>query len=141
MHSNDKTSRREKYIRPELVEHPQLTDVTTGASAPSDRNIKTNVAPVDGRGVLERLMRVPVSSWNYKKPRRSMRHIGPMAQDFNAAFEVGKDGKRIYTVDGQGVALAAIQELYRMLQDKDTQLAAQQEQIEALKARLDELEQ
>jgi hypothetical protein len=44
----------------------------------------------------------------------SRRHIGPMAQDFYSAF--GLDDKRITTIDEGGVALAAIQGLYRQNQ-------------------------
>ena len=36
-----------------------------------------------------------------------------MAQDFYAAFAVGKDDRGINSVDEEGVALAAIQGLYR----------------------------
>ncbi len=41
------------------------------------------------------------------------RHVGPMAQDFYAAFGLGLDDKHITTIDEGGVALAAIQGLYR----------------------------
>jgi hypothetical protein len=44
-------------------------------------------------------------------------------------------------VDADGVALAAIQGLSQVLQDKDAQIAAQQKQIDALAARLTALEQ
>lgn len=39
----------------------------------------------------------------------SVQHMGPMAQDFHAAFGLGDDDTRITTVDPDGVALAAIQ--------------------------------
>ena len=39
--------------------------------------------------------------------------IGPMAQDFYKAFGLGLDNKHITTIDEGGVALAAIQGLYR----------------------------
>ena len=131
----------EEYDTPELVEYPPLTDVT-GISIPqSDRNIKANIAPVEGREVLERLAGMPISSWSYKADDVSVRHIGPMAQDFRATFGVGHDDKTIHVVDASGVALAAIQGLYQVLQEKDAQLIAQQEQIAALAARLAALEQ
>ena len=53
----------------------------------------------------------------------SNKHIGPMAQDFHAAFELGTDDKTINTSDAQGVALAAIQGLYQLLQEKDAEIA------------------
>ena len=42
----------------------------------------------------------------------------PMAQDFHAAFDTGTDDKHIATVDADGVALAAIQELNQKLTDE-----------------------
>src|SRR5258706_9955201 len=98
---------QEDYTTPELLEYPPLTDVP-GASTDfgSDRAIKANFASVEGRAVLERLVRMPISSWNYKAEDASIRHIGPMAQDFKATFQVGKDDKTIQMVDASGVALA-----------------------------------
>jgi len=37
--------------------------------------------------------------------------MGPMAQDFHAAFGLGRDNKHIATLDTSGVALAGIQAL------------------------------
>jgi hypothetical protein len=54
-----------------------------------------------------------------------------MAQDFYAAFTIGEDNKHINTIDADGVALAAIQGLYETVQEKDAQIAAQQEQVMA----------
>ncbi len=41
-----------------------------------------------------------------------MRHVGPMAQDFYAAFRVGEDDRHITSIDEDGVALAAIKALH-----------------------------
>jgi uncharacterized protein (DUF3084 family) len=49
-----------------------------------------------------------------------------MAQDFHAAFHVGEDNRHITTVDSEGVALAAIQGLYAMIEAKDAQISALQ---------------
>jgi hypothetical protein len=110
--------------------------LNSGASAwssLSDRASKDNYSPVNGRDILERLASVPIQTWNWKSQTTSIRHIGPVAQDFYAAFNVGEDKQHISTVDADGVALAAIQGLYQMVQDKDTQIAAQQKQIDELK--------
>jgi hypothetical protein len=90
--------------------------------APSDRNLKENIAPIDGREVLTRLAGIPVSSWNYKNQGPSIRHIGPMAQDFKSAFNVGESDRFINMVDSGGVALASIQGLYSILQEKDKEI-------------------
>src|SRR5262249_12598571 len=93
-------------------------------SSLSDRNLKANFAAVDGRDVLQRLVALPVSTWNYQAEGEAIRHIGPTAQDFKAAFNLGEDETTISTVDEQGVALAAIQGLYAELRQWDAQNAA-----------------
>jgi hypothetical protein len=106
----------------------------------SDYNAKAGFAPVDGRQVLEQLMSVPISTWHYRSQDPSIRHIGPMAQDFYAAFNVGEDNRYISTVDEEGVALAAIQELYRMVQQKNTGMAAPQSEDLLLQKQIASLE-
>jgi hypothetical protein len=98
----------------------------------SDHSAKTSVAPVDGREILDRVAQLSVTTWSYTTQSPSIRHIGPMAQDFYAAFAVGEDDRHISTVDADGVALAAIQGLYEVVQDKDAQINLQRQRIEAL---------
>ena len=81
----------------------------------SDRNRKTNFNPTDAYDILERLSSITIQTWNYKSQDSSIRHIGPVAQDFYAAFGVGEDDRHITAVDADGVALAAIQGLYNLL--------------------------
>jgi hypothetical protein len=97
-------------------------------SSISDRNRKENFLALDGEDVLARLRRVPVSTWNYKTQDRSIRHVGPMAQDFAAAFGVGESNLLINTVDIDGVNMAAVKAL-------DDRSAAQQARIADLEAR------
>jgi hypothetical protein len=106
-------------------------------SSLSDRNAKTNNTIVDGRDVLERLAAIQIATWNYRSHAESVRHIGPMAQDFARAFGVGEDDRHISTVDADGVALAAIQGLNLKLQDE---LKKRDAEIAQLKLRLDTLE-
>ncbi len=103
-----------------------------GFNNTSDRHTKENFDMVDSRNVLERVVSLPISKWNFKTDPE-MRHIGPMAQDFYAAFKVGPDDKHISTIDEGGVALAAIQGLNEVVQEKEAQIAA-------LKQRLTDLE-
>lgn len=106
----------------------------------SDRALKDNFTAVDGKEILARLSKVPILGWNYKAEDASIRHIGPVAQDFYAAFGVGQDDTHISTVDADGVALAALQGAYQLIQEKDAQIAAQQAQIDDLASRLAALE-
>ena len=106
----------------------------------SDRDAKANVAPVNAREVLQRLVAMPIQRWNYKSQDPSIRHIGPMAQDFYASFRLGGDDKYITTVDADGIALVAIQGLYRELQGKNAKIETQQRLMEILETRLERLE-
>jgi hypothetical protein len=104
-------------------------------SSISDRNSKDNFDQVDTRELVKKLAAMPILTWNYKAQARSIRHIGPMAQDFAAAFEVGEDDKHITTIDADGVALAAIQGLYKMVKERDAKLASQERRIADLENR------
>jgi hypothetical protein len=111
-------------------------------SSLSDRAAKDDGQPLDGRAVLEQLARVPLSTWRYKAQAPAVRHVGPMAQDFRAAFGVGEDERHISSVDADGVALAAIQGLNEKVESgkRKTETHLEKENAE-LKARLDALEQ
>jgi hypothetical protein len=88
----------------------------------SDRNAKEAFAPVDVGTILDRVAGLPIETWRYKGDRT--RHIGPMAQDFAAAFDVGPDDRHIDLIDASGVALAAIQALVRRVQAQEIELTA-----------------
>ena len=105
----------------------------------SDRNLKDKFTPIDSQRILERVASLPISNWNFKTDTAT-RHIGPMAQDFYAAFNVGADDKHIAIVDEGGVALAAIQGLNEKLKEKDAELHKLQSQNESLENRLANLE-
>jgi hypothetical protein len=106
----------------------------------SDRERKENFALVNGREVLARLADVPITTWNYRAQDASVRHMGPTAQDFYAAFGLGEDERHIAALDANGVALAAIQELYAQHQSQGAQIEALQRQNADLEARLAALE-
>ena len=97
----------------------------------SDRNLKTDIQSILPLDVLERLVAMPIQQWRYIGQPGEVQHIGPMAQDFAAAFGVGENDTTISTVDADGVALAAIQGLNQKL---ETENAALREEIAALRA-------
>jgi len=112
----------------------------------SDRNVKKDFAPVDGLEVLEKLAALPMTQWRYAwETAETTPHIGPMAQDFKAAFYPGADDKVITTQEADGVALAAIQGLNTKLESGKQKAEMRMEKLEAenaaLKARLEKLEQ
>lgn len=104
----------------------------TAFNTVSDRNAKTGIERVDGGAVLAQLMAVPIQRWTYKSDVESVPHMGPMAQDFHAAFGVGSDSTRIASVDADGVALASIQGLYELVQVQQVELAARRAKEAAL---------
>ncbi len=122
----------------------------------SARSRKENFAAVDGAALLDRLGEIDITTWNYKSQAPSIRHIGPMADDFNGLVAgLGGEGQGfINSLDADGVALAAVQALYAQNQALKAQTAGQQAQIDdllqqnagrqtenaALRARLDSLE-
>jgi hypothetical protein len=112
----------------------------TSFNSTSDRNAKENFTTVDARDVLARVAALPVTQWNYKTESKDVQHIGPMAQDFQAAFHLSVDDKHISVMDEGGVALAAIQGLSQKLNEKDAQIQSLQQQNDSLAGRLNELE-
>ena len=114
---------------------------TTGTiNGASSRTLKTDFQSVDSLNVLDKVTQMDISTWVYKADEDAALHLGPVAEDFYAAFGLGQSDKSISTVDADGVALAAIQGLYRVVQEKDAQLAAQQAELDALNTRLAALE-
>jgi hypothetical protein len=100
----------------------------------SSRDGKTDIAPVDAVEVLERVVTLPVSTWRYRGEDASIRHLGPMAQDFHAAFGLGNKDTSIGVLDGSGVAIAAIQGLHARLRERDAAIAALQAEVSELAA-------
>jgi trimeric autotransporter adhesin len=102
----------------------------------SDRRLKTSFLSVDGQEVLERLKTVPIMSWRYKAEDSETRHIGPTAQDFHKAFQLGADERYINGVDADGIAMAAIQSLYEMVKERDKTIEAHENRIREMEASL-----
>jgi hypothetical protein len=103
----------------------------------SDRNRKTDFTVLRPEEILAKLATLPIEGWRYTNEVAGVRHVGPMAQDFKAAFGLGQDEKFIEFVDEEGVALAAIQGLNEKLEDRSKKLETENAE---LKARLGELE-
>lgn len=106
----------------------------------SDRSRKRDFGTVEGEDVLARIRAVPVSSWRYIDEEGAVRHIGPMAQDWHAAFGLSADTTTINMSDLDGVNLAAAQALERRTADLRTQLADRDARIESLESRVARLE-
>jgi hypothetical protein len=97
----------------------------------SSKYLKTNIVPVQEQDLLQKVMGIPISRWKYKGTEEY--HIGPMAQDFYAAFHTGLDDESISTIDPSGIALSCVQALKK---ENDVLKAS----VEALTKRLEHLE-
>ena len=99
---------------------------------------------VDPRDIRDRVAALPVQQWNHEIEGPDVSRIGPVAQDFYAAFGTGTDDKHLAALDSAGVALAAIQglnrKLERELRQKEAILQSRQQQIAGLLRRLGALE-
>jgi hypothetical protein len=122
----------------------RLPSGSTSWSTISDRYAKKNFHPVDTKAVLTKLAQIPVTSWNYQwEDTNATPHLGPMAQDFKAAFYPGCDDKTITTLEFDGVALASIQglnqKLEEELQQKTTEIAELKKAVMDLTERVNQL--
>ena len=106
-------------------------------SCSSSRYVKENVADVDGEGVLAKISAMPVTTWNYITEDKAVRHMGPFAQDFYAAFQLGTDSASIGMIDINGVNLAAI----KALEQRTADLKSAQDQVAEKTMRIDALEE
>lgn len=107
-----------------------------GVNCASDRNVKAGFESLNAKAILEKVAALPITRWYYTNDTATS-HVGPMAQDFYAAFNLGTDDKHIATVDADGVALAAIQGLNQKLDEKDAEI---QELKTAMKALTESVE-
>jgi len=122
----------------------QIPPNGTSWSAISDREAKENFAPVHTGAILDKIVAMPLTEWSYKEDPNKRRYIGPVAQDFHAAFGLG-DNKTINTLDSDGVLFAAVQALAAQLSDiqrQQTKLESEnavlRQQVEALQNKLGE---
>jgi hypothetical protein len=107
----------------------------------SDRRRKKNILPLDTRDALARLRRLPIYEWNYTAEADGVRHIGPMAQDFHAAFGLnGDDDTHIATVDADGVVMASVVEVAKESEALRAENARLVKELSALAARLKRIE-
>jgi hypothetical protein len=105
----------------------------------SDRNVKENFESIDTSEILDKLLALPITRWNFKQQDASVKYVGPMAQDFHAAFGLGgTDDRVIHATNAQGVTIAALQGLNAKLEDKCQALQAE---VADMKSRMAAMEQ
>ena len=104
-------------------------------SSLSDVNSKENFRDLNGADVLAKIAGMPIREWNYKAQDAAIRHVGPTAQDFHAAFGLGEDPLRISTIDADGIALAAVKALALENAGLKAELAALRERLDRLEGK------
>ena len=90
----------------------------------SDKNMKTDIAPVNPDEALKEIVGTPVSTWKYDPAKMAQEGIpipddatgentGPMAQDVNANMgeEAAPGGQKINLISMNGKTMAAVQAL------------------------------
>jgi len=104
----------------------------------SSRSFKENFQTLNSQELLKKISNLPVEAWSFKNSEE--RHIGPVAEDFIQAFDVGtvkEDGNRdnqyLSAEDIAGVALAGVKEMIKENQEL-------KQVIEELRHRIMELE-
>jgi trimeric autotransporter adhesin len=117
---------------------------TTGCNLPagsgvfnctSSRATKENFNAVKGEDVLLKLRGIPVSTWNYISEGRNVRHMGPMAEDFFKAFQLGTGNTSIGVQDLAGVSLAGI----NALDQRTLELQSKMAEVETLRLQVNDL--
>lgn len=124
------------FAAPASKLHVNGTVTATAFNPPSDRNLKENFTEVSPREVLDKVAALPITRWNFKGDAATP-HVGPMAQDFHAAFGLGTDDKHIATVDADGVALAAIQGLNQKFKEREALLRSENAKLQQKNADLE----
>lgn len=128
------------YTNSRLTSGAKLNPGSGSWSMLSDRNAKRDLTPVNAEDILKKLAAMPLNLWSYTTQEDGVRHLGPTAQDFRAAFGLGEEDTHISAIDADGVALTAIQALNSKVDQRDEELRLLKEENAALKARLDAIE-
>lgn len=110
----------------------------------SDSTKKERFLTADGEAMLKKLRNIRLGSWNYKTQHEiGLRHYGPMAQDFHAAYgrdtygTIGTD-TTINQADLEGVLMIMVKALEQRTAEQATEIARLQTQNEGLTAQLTE---
>ena len=110
-------------------------------SIASDRALKEDFQDIDKQQVLAKVRQLPIQNWKLKDEDGNVRHVGPVAQDFHAAFQLGSDERFIHTGDAVGVSLVAIQALTEQNQTLTKRVDILQQENAGLRKQLSQVVQ
>lgn len=140
-----RTAPRQPYTAPRLRVLGSVARLTRSAppqklhdgqysNGTSDVAWKHLLGPADPSATLQALASLRLLSWRYRDEPEGIRHVGPTAQEFHAAFGVGGDDRVIDAIDSGGVLMAAVQALAAEVVAQRAELAAQRAEIDRLAA-------
>ncbi|MES2776593.1 MAG: tail fiber domain-containing protein [Bacteroidota bacterium] len=100
----------------------------------SDENLKSNITAINGQDILNKIVQLNITQWDYTSTTSKETHIGPMAQQFKQLFGLGiaNNDKSVSTIDPAGIALAGIQELKKENEALKKMVLALIEQVKAI---------
>ena len=124
--------------------------ILANLSVSSSRELKHRLEPVLGDLVLDRLDGLEILEWEFRDGPEGVRHVGPSAEQFHEIFGLGGDERLLSPTDLGGIALAAVKELRREIDERQREierlraarsrdLAAFAEQLDRLRHRVDAL--
>ncbi len=102
---------------------------------------KTNIEPVDSHELMENLAKLPIYTWSYAAQEPSTRHMGPLSEDFFAAFGLGENDQYISAIDLLGVSLASARVINEGWKTDRVRIELLELDIQQLETRLAALEQ
>jgi len=107
-------------------------------STSSDINLKENLVEHTYSDTLDKIMEMPIYTYNFKTSAPGIKSIGPVAQDFNRLFPSDKDQLSIVDRDMCGVALAGVKGvklgLDNLSESVDSRITALESRIATLEA-------
>ncbi len=109
----------------------------TAFNTSSSRTLKEGFVDMDGEDVLSKVISLPIEEWSFKGDET--RHLGPMAEDFRAAFGLGDSSRRIGLMDAAGVNMAAIQGLHKMIEERDDRIQGLEQRVAELETMIQKL--
>ena len=118
-----------------------LTVAVPSWTCASSRTLKENFGEVNGEDILARLRDVPITTWTMRGAKDPVKHLGPVAEDFYDAFELGLGNTTIGMGDIDGVTFAAAQALEKRTTALKAEITARDEKISSLEQKAAMLEE
>jgi len=115
---------------------PNGAVTATAFQQSSSRSVKQAFKPIDEAEVLDKLLALEISEWEYTDPSVAGRHLGPVAEEFHELFGFGSSEKHIYPADMASVSLVAARQIQREAETRDNEQNAKISTLEQQNAEL-----